>query len=198
VQVALTAPTDGATVTVSQIRVVGSLTPSSAVLLVSGRRVRVVRGAFDHAIVLRKGLTHIRIQATAKGFSPLSRVISVRYAPLTTHQGSTGGGFSGPVGTGSSALQQTIPFQGSGQATGGPSPDARTEFMEGCSASARGNISLCACLFDRLQAGGFNTLAKWQALIRGWRREFLANGTLNFPPAIRNAIVGCVRQAKVG
>ena len=81
VKVSLTAPTDGATVAVRRIDVLGTIEPGNAVMLVSGKRIRVTHGGFRVPISLRNGVTRIRIKARAKGFVGSSMVISVRYMP---------------------------------------------------------------------------------------------------------------------
>jgi hypothetical protein len=48
---------------------------------------------------------------------------------------------------------------------------------------------------DRLDKAGFNTVAHWQALVQSWRRSFLANGSITYPPVMKNALVACAKQA---
>lgn len=81
VQVSLIAPTDGSEVTVANIEVLGTITPRDAALRVFGKRVRVRHGAFRARIVLHRGVTRIRIKASARGFLGSSMTVSVRYAP---------------------------------------------------------------------------------------------------------------------
>jgi glucodextranase-like protein len=189
VTVTLTAPTDGATVEVSKIEVLGTITPESAVVRVSGKPVHVKQGAFEEPLVLRKGVTHIRIDASAKGFSSASMVVSVRYAPRAPAPaaGSEGGGAS-------SQPQSFASSGGGGEAPGDISPVQKAEAVNSCVNASEGNTTLCLCIFDRLDKAGFKTQAQWQALVENWRRSFLANGVITYPPVIKNAIVGCVKQ----
>jgi Glucodextranase, domain B len=183
VTVTLTAPTDGATVEVSKIEVLGTITPASAVVRVSGKPVRVKRGAFEEPLVLRKGVTHIRIDASAKGFSNASMVVSVRYTPRASEPA---------AGPSSQAPSSTS--DGGGQAAGDLSPAQKAEAVNSCANSSGGNTTLCLCIFDRLAKAGFNTQAQWETLAKNWRRSFLATGVITYPPVIKNAIVGCVKQ----
>jgi hypothetical protein len=170
--VSLVAPTDGATVIVSQITVLGTITPASAALRVSGRRVVVRHGSFTTPISLRKGITHISISASARGFVGSSTVISVRYTPRrVTQQASSGAGTGGY----------------------GAANAAKAELIASCSSD--GNVSYCTCVVDRLFSAGFNTQAKWQAVVVNWRRTFLANGSISYPPVMRRAIVACANLA---
>ena len=189
VRVTLTAPTDSATVEVSKIEVLGTITPESAVVHVAGKPVRVKRGAFEEPLVLRKGVTHIRIDGSAKGFSGASMVVSVRYTPRAPAPAASSGG----GGTEPRAPSSATPG-GGGQAAGDLSPVQKAEAVNSCANASGGNTTLCLCIFDRLAKAGFNTQAQWQALVENWRRSFLANGVITYPPVIKNAIVGCVKQ----
>jgi hypothetical protein len=113
VQVSLTAPTDGAKVTVPTIEVLGTITPRNAVLHVSGKRVRIRHGAFKSQISLHHGLTRIRIKARARGFASSSMVVSVRYAP----RGATAASPGGQTGA-SYAQHASQPTTGGGHSNG--------------------------------------------------------------------------------
>src|SRR5579859_3728875 len=79
VSVSVIAPTDGATVSVRAIAVLGDVTPRDATVLVSGRRARVTGGVFRLALRLRRRTTHIRIIARASGYAGAATAITVRY-----------------------------------------------------------------------------------------------------------------------
>jgi hypothetical protein len=38
---------------------------------------------------------------------------------------------------------------------------------------------------------GFDTQAKWQAVVEDWRRSFRATGAITYPPVMKNAILAC-------
>jgi hypothetical protein len=134
-------------------------------------------------MTLRRGLTHIRIEASAKGFIGSSVMISVRYVPRRSALYATGGG-----GTASSATPS------SGQADSGLPPGTESEAISACAGSSGGNISGCTCIFDRLVKAGFNTVAKWQAVVEDWRRSLLANGEIRFSPVMIRVALACRSQ----
>lgn len=189
----LTAPTDGATVSVSRIEVLGTIAPQNAILLVSGKRVRVRHGAFETPMSLHRGLTHIKIDARASGYEGSSTVISVRYAPPSPAQGSSPGTTGGAAGGPSMQPPASVAPSGGRQGGGDISPEARAQAISSCSNGSGGRIIFCTCVFDRLARAGFNTVAQWQALVASWRRSFLRNGVISYPPVMKNAIIGCVR-----
>jgi hypothetical protein len=182
VRVSLSAPTDGATVNVSNIEVLGTVAPENAVLIVSGQHVRVRHGAFKMPMSLRKGLTHIKIEARATGFVRSSTVILVRYSP-PRH-----------AAPGSPQPPTSVPASGVSQGGGTLPPGARAEAISRCSDAGGGNASVCTCVFDRLSKAGFNTQAQWQALAESWRRSLLASGVIRYPPVMKNAIVACAQE----
>jgi hypothetical protein len=185
VQVSLLAPTDGATVIQSRITVLGKIVPATADLRVAGKRVLVRHGSFSTPISLRKGLTHIRIKASAKGFVDSSSLISVRYKPRRVPRQGAGGSIaaSGSVGSiGSIATTQT-------------GSQIKEEMIAGCSSDANVGSGYCTCFVDRMWNAGYDTLAKWQAVVVNWRRTFAANGTIRYPPVMKQAIQSCVSQA---
>jgi hypothetical protein len=182
VQVSLLAPTDGATVIQSHITVLGTIVPATAVLRVSGRRILVRHGSFSTPMFLRKGITRIRIKASASGFVPSSRVISVRYTPRKAPPRAAGGSTAsgGSIAGGVSLV------------SGGIGSSIKAEMISSCSSD--GNGSYCTCIIDRMWNAGYNTLAKWQAVVVSWRQTFQANGTITYPPVMKQAIETCVSQ----
>lgn len=81
VSVSLLAPTDGASVKVHKIYVVGSVDPRDARVTIAGQRVRVLRGGFKRSLLLARRLTRIRIVASAPGYLQASTEVAVRYSP---------------------------------------------------------------------------------------------------------------------
>jgi hypothetical protein len=183
VQVSLTAPTDGSTVIVRRIEVLGTIAPKDALLRVSGKRVRVIHGAFEKSVSLRKGMTHITVDATAKGFASSSTVVSVRYVPRRRPR-SPGGLGAGP----SSQPPTAMPPSSGGQA-GGVLPAFEADAVASCSNAA--NVSVCTCVFEHMFRAGFDTQAKWQAVVEDWRHSFRATGAITYPPVMKNAILAC-------
>ena len=175
---------------VPKIEVLGSIVPKNAVLRVSGKRVRVIRGAFEKPVSLRKGMTHIAIDATAPGFAPSSTVISVRYVPLRRSRS------HGGLGAGSSSQPPAALPRGSGGQAGGALPAFEAEAIASCSNSA--NASVCTCIFQQMFQAGFNTEAKWQAVIEGWRRSFQTTGAITYPPVMKNAVLACATGTGTG
>jgi Glucodextranase, domain B len=170
VQVLLTAPTDGVTVIQSRLAVIGTVSPRNAVLRISGRRVSTQHGTFLHPVTIHKGLNHLRIDASAPGFVASSTVVAVRYKPERT--------------------------PASGSPSGAPSdgiPGLEAQAEASCSESSGGNVGYCTCAIRRMFKAGYNTEAKWRGLVISWRRSFFANGTISYPPAVRAAIIYCVK-----
>jgi hypothetical protein len=82
VRVSLTAPTDGATVSVSSLETFGTLTPRSATVIVSGKRAHESDGTFRKRITLRRGLNRITLVATAPGYvKAVMRLAIYSYPP---------------------------------------------------------------------------------------------------------------------
>lgn len=168
---------------VPRIEVLGTISPKDAVLRVFGKRVRVIHGAFEKPVSLRKGMTHITIDATANGFAASSRVISVRYVPTRRPRS---------PGAGSSSQGTAVPPSSGGQA-GSVLPGFEADAIAGCSNGA--NVTVCTCIFERMFKAGFDTKAKWQAVVDDWRRSYRATGTITYPPVMRNAIRTCAAGA---
>jgi hypothetical protein len=94
VQVSLTAPTAGSTIVVSQIRVIGTVAPALAVVVVDGRRVHVWSGNFAPAVDLRRGVNRVRIVARAAGYRSAVMDVAVRYRPAGNGGASPGRSFT--------------------------------------------------------------------------------------------------------
>jgi hypothetical protein len=80
VAVTLTAPTSGATVGVHQIQVVGTVTPSNAVVHVAGQPASVSKGMFKRVLWLRQPTTTIQITAAATGHPATTVTTTVHFS----------------------------------------------------------------------------------------------------------------------
>jgi len=80
--VMLTAPTSGATVGVHQIQVVGTVTPSNAVVRVAGQTASVTKGTFKRVLWLRQPTTTIQISAAAIGHPATTVTTTVHFSSL--------------------------------------------------------------------------------------------------------------------
>lgn len=78
--VTLTAPTSGATVGVHQIQVVGTVTPSNAVVRVAGQTASVTKGTFKRVLWLRQPTTTIQISAAAIGHPATTVTTTVHFS----------------------------------------------------------------------------------------------------------------------
>jgi len=78
VQVSLIAPTSGATVIVRRVFVTGSIEPAQSNIVVAHRHVPNHHGHFGIWLPLRRGLTHIHINAAAGGYRTASLDVAVR------------------------------------------------------------------------------------------------------------------------
>jgi NAD(P)-dependent dehydrogenase (short-subunit alcohol dehydrogenase family) len=81
VELTLTAPTDGAVVSGGWVEVFGSVSPATAKVDVSGKPASGAGGAFRRRLDLRRGVTDIRVVATAPGYVPTSMHLAVRSEP---------------------------------------------------------------------------------------------------------------------
>jgi hypothetical protein len=73
----LSAPRDAGTTRAATVQVVGSVTPSSARVIVLGERVAVSGGSFSHAVELREGSNVIDVGASAPGRRAVWRALRV-------------------------------------------------------------------------------------------------------------------------
>jgi Glucodextranase, domain B len=90
VHVAVTAPTDGAVVSVRNVQVVGTVDPRRAAVTVGGKRAHSVDGSFRRAVTLQRGVNHIEIVARAPGYFPATQRITVRSSGSISTIGSAG------------------------------------------------------------------------------------------------------------
>lgn len=80
VRVVVTAPTDGSTVAVHAIEVIGRVSPRAASVRVGGRPAIVAGGRFRVPVVLAGRVTRIAIVARARGYETWATSITVHYA----------------------------------------------------------------------------------------------------------------------
>jgi hypothetical protein len=191
VQLSLTAPVDGATVAVRNIDVLGTIRPNNAVVVVAGKRVRVVNGAFKQPLLLRRPLTRISVVVNASGYVGSTSWVTVHYVPAPAPA-------SGSAGD--TASIATMAPAGKGASVPAPSPrdsELGAGFITGCT-RAGGSIAGCQCVWSQLVKRGFDTAAQWKAALESWRRSFLSNGTISYGPAFRDAILACVATLRHG
>lgn len=145
IQLALTAPTEGAQVSVSNIKVFGTVNPASAAVVVGGRHAHVAHGTFTRWMALHKGLNHIKVVATAAGYAPAKLDIPVRSSP------------SAPREPSSSAAASTSEAISTAPAPTGHryDPLIRANLLRTCEATAGGAAGAeasCECYLARLEA----------------------------------------------
>lgn len=78
VQVSLVAPTSGATVVVRRILVTGSVEPAESKVVIAHHLAPNRHGHFGVWLPLRRGLTHIHINAAASGYQTAALDVAVR------------------------------------------------------------------------------------------------------------------------
>ena len=188
VGLSILAPTDGSTVGVRALQLVGHVTPANAVVVVGHQAVQVRKGTFRQPLVLLGRLTHISVSATASGFRGASTVIAVRYAPKMFHHPAAARPHRAPA-------RSAAPARVAKRQQSAVSRAADAEFMSSCQNSSGGMASYCGCMWNRLRSAGLDTEAKWEALVMQWRRTFLTKGVIVYPPAMKSAIVGCLSHA---
>ena len=179
VQVALTAPTDGAVVTESAIRVFGTVTPASAAVTVAGRRVHVANGAFARWMSVPRGVSRIKIRATAAGYAPALLSVAVRSSPVV-RRGHPGSG-AAPAGSVASAAAP-----GSSQHY---DSRVRATFLRTCEAAAgagSGAAATCECALSYVEAR-----VSERAL--GETERAIVNGEATVPAVFREAALACRR-----
>jgi hypothetical protein len=126
VNLSVLAPSDGSTVSVRSLEVVGSVSPHNAVVSVSGRPATVQGGVFHAPLTLSGPITHITVAATASGYTSSSTGITVHYTATggTQDNASSGGASYIPPGggkpsSGSGGSASGAPGSGSGSSGSG-------------------------------------------------------------------------------
>ena len=200
VGLSIVAPTDGSTVGVRTLELVGNVTPANAVVMVGRTAVRVHGGTFRQPLVLLSRLTHLAVSATANGFRGSSTVVSVRYSPkLFAHPAAaprprrqaTGLQSPAPVGSQTPVGSPASVAQSEQAALGTPSA---AEFAAGCDHGNAALASYCTCVWQRIKSAGYDNLDKLRAVVMNWRRTFLSRGVIVYPPAMKSAVLGCVSR----
>jgi hypothetical protein len=173
VHIALTAPTEGAVLDESRIKVFGTVEPSSARVDVEGRRAHVANGGFARWMTVRRGRSHIRIVATAAGYLPANIDVAVTSTPTPSHVSSG----PRPAEGGATSSPTSAPAHVSHYSTA-----ARATFLRTCKAAAYGAAradARCECALayleahireSRLAAAEREVLAG-RATLPGWFRE---------------------------
>jgi Glucodextranase, domain B len=178
VHLALTAPTDGSAVAVSNIKVFGTVDPRSATVVIGGKHVHVVHGAFGRWIALRAGLSHIKIVASAAGYVPSKLNIAVRSSPTPAPR--TSGSEEAPSASG--AGTNVAPPTG-----GSYAPRVQATLLRACKAGAGGTAraaTSCGCFLSYLQSHVS------QSTLVVWERAFL-KGEATLPGWLREASLAC-------
>jgi hypothetical protein len=187
VQLALTAPSEGARVTASLIRVFGTVSPRSAKVIVAGRRVHVAGGEFARWVALPRGVSHVSVKATATGYATAVLRITVHSTPAPERK-------SQPAAP---AVEAGLPGRRA-RAPALPSPARRysarlqATFMRTCeaaasaSAAAAASASACRCALERLEA------QVSERELEETERAIL-NGEARVPRWLREAAVTCRR-----
>lgn len=187
VQLSITAPVNGASVVVPGILVTGTVEPKNAAVTISGRNAQVKNGVFRSPILLRARLTRIRIAATAHGYVSSVTEVAVGYSPRASSRVSSSSSDQAPAAAATSA--------GSSGSTLPPGSDAA--FVTGCTSGGASDAA-CVCVWRELIKRGFTSESQWEALIVQWRRTFLSKGVIEFPRALRDAVVACGPEFREG
>jgi|GEM_PF-4722262 len=181
VSIALTAPTEGAVVDETRVKVFGTVQPSNATVDVAGKRVHVSNGGFARWMSLRPGRSHIRIVATAAGYLPahiqIALTRSLRARP--THPAR--------VAEIASEAAHGVPNPASTSAQSRYSNLLRANLLRNCEAVGRVNeapVASCQCYVSHLEA------REPESAILAWERAFL-KGEATLPSWLREAALAC-------
>jgi hypothetical protein len=153
VQLSLVAPTNGANVAVSRVFVTGSVTPPAATVAIAGRRVPNYGGHFGVWVSVRRGLSRLRLHATAPGFVPYAGEVSIDSNPRTAQPGTlatqSAGSKAGVVSP------QARPAEQSEEGRGGSTWTAAAEraYVNECEAGG-GPQSYCECSVPYIKKAG--------------------------------------------
>jgi hypothetical protein len=184
VRLELTAPTEGAAVTVRSLKVFGTVDPPSAAVNVAGKHAHVANGVFARWIPLRVGLSHIKIVATAVGYAPAHLNIAVRSAPRAAPSQASRSGAKGGTWPISGTANPASPPAGSHYAA-----DIQANFLRTCEAAAgaaTGAAASCTCALSHLEA------RISQNMLEVTERAIL-NGQATVPQWVRDAVLACRR-----
>jgi hypothetical protein len=172
VRLALTAPTQGATVAVSNIKVFGTVDPANATVVVAGRHVHVAHGVFGRWITLHKGLSHIEVAASASGYAPAKLNVAVRSSPRSPAHANREGG----------TVATVTPVAGHRY-----DPRLQANLLHTCEASAGGTAAAetaCECYLAQLEAR-----VSQDTLVAAERA--IVKGEAKLPRWLRDAALAC-------
>lgn len=189
VHLALTAPTEGAAVNVSKIKVFGTVDPPSAAVNVAGKRARVTHGAFARWMSLRAGVSHIKIVASAAGYTPADMNVTVSSSPsaLPTHTATSEAPSASETTASASestarAVNPTSPPAGSRYP-----PRVQATLLRSCKNAQGGSPAAgvsCGCYVSHLEAHVS------QSTLEVWERAFL-KGEATLPQWLKEAALAC-------
>jgi hypothetical protein len=196
VTVSLVAPSQGATVGVRGIEVLGKVDPPTAIVFVDGRRARVVKGVFSRALRVRGKLRRIKVLASARGYIRTTVETTVFYSSaarpaLASAAGS--GGDSAQALSAAAAADVPVVSAPASPATSLGTPASFTNFMNGCTSSGRASAAGCKCLYTQVVAHPA-LIAELKALIE----NVVSTGALPvaaaMPADIRTAVLSCAAE----
>jgi hypothetical protein len=181
VQLALTAPTEGAEVTATHIKVFGTVDPANATVLVAGKRARVEHGAFARSMALHKGFSHIKIEARAAGYTSANLTVAVDSSPPARHRPAPTNAAPSESEALTSTANPTPPPAGSHY-----SPAVQAAFLRTCEAAAGGASATdaCECALSHVEA------AVSESTLRATELAVL-RGEATLPQWMRDAGVAC-------
>ena len=177
-QLALTAPTDGSVVSVSRIKVFGTVDPANASVRVAGTPVHVAGGRFAHWIGLRTGLSHIKIVANAPGFTPARLNLAVHSIPARPMRSAPNPAYS--------AIEAGVPVSSATRARS-YAPTTQATILRTCESAAGdtpGAASRCHCFLSYLEA------RVPEHRIAAWERSFF-KGEATLPRWAREGGLAC-------
>jgi hypothetical protein len=185
VQLALTAPTEGAEVAVRNIKVFGTVDPASATVLVAGKHVRVEHGVFAQWTALRKGLSHIKIMARAPGYLPANLSVAVTSSPGARPSRASSGASTGErtEGTATTSIGNPTPPPAGSEYE----PRVRTTFVRACELAAGEGSSAeaaCNCALSHVEAVASQSTLQATELA-------IDRGEATVPQWLRNAARDC-------
>jgi hypothetical protein len=186
VQLALAAPTEGAFVTARNIKVFGTVTPASAVVVVGGKRTRVEHGAFARWMTLHKGLSHIKIVASASGYTPADLSIAVTSSPSTRRPPAASAGVAPSAGGGVSSAATSVTTAGA-PAGSRYAPRVQATFLHSCeiaAGEAAAAVAVCKCALSHVEATVSESALRATELA-------IVKGEVTVPQWMRDAGLAC-------
>jgi hypothetical protein len=193
VTLSLIAPSDGATVGVRGIVVLGRVDPPTAVVLVAGRRVRVVHGVFSRPLQVQGRSRRIAVSARASGYIGTTIETTVAYSPALHaalgHAARSAGNSSRAL----NAAAAVVVRQGSQSSTSLDTPANQSDFMSGCAASGRTSAAGCECLYRQIVAQP-ELVPQLEALIQKVESTGAMPSADSIPASIRTAVLACAPE----